>query len=271
MPTRQETLTAVTEVFEKAVFPTKQPTSGSAWAGVYQALLWYEPVRAIPGRTGLPHIIDANRLTPRLDAKGRPRVWQARAIQVETYLAREWRAKPQDISRMVDRLMQLPAYAGLQRHNILGTAFAGLVKHVQERFGSGSITYELEVSGNQAFPGVQLPTRTAEPYIDILVRKDGRNTGIISTKWSIRHDRINDLTSECRAYKGAARFTDMEIFYYVATNEFDPARTEKLLADKCIDGVAHVHKPLVTHVCKLDGRLDKLLDLSELVQLSHSW
>jgi hypothetical protein len=114
-------------------------------------------------------------------------------------------------------------------------------------------------------------TRTGEPFIDILVRKDGRNIGIISTKWSIRHDRINDLTSECRAYKNAAAWTDTKIFYYVATNEFDPARTDKLIQDKCIDGVVHVHKPLVTEVCGLDGRLAGLLDLSELIRLTLSW
>lgn len=271
MPTRQQTLTAVTQIFHTAVFPGGQPSATSAWAGVYQALLWYEPVTTIPGRSALPHIIDANRLTLALGAGGQPRIWQTRAINVEDHLAHAWGVPPNQVHAMVDRLMGLPAYQGLQRHNILGSAFAGLVKLVLEQLGNASITYELEVSGDQAFPGVQLPTRTGEPYIDILVRKQGRNIGIISTKWSIRHDRINDLTSECRAYKGAARFTDTDIFYFVATNEFDPARTEKLLADKCIDGVVHVHKPLVTDVCQLDGRVAALLDLSDLIQLSANW
>ena len=167
--------------------------------------------------------------------------------------------------------MKLGAYARLQRQNILGSAFAGLVKHVLELFGSQDLTYELEVAGERAFPGVQPPTRTGEPFIDILVRKQGRNRGIISTKWSIRHDRINDLTSECRAYKNAARFTDTQIFYYVATNEYDPARVEKPLTDKCIDGVVHVHKPLVTRVSGLDGRLAELLDLSDVIEESNQW
>jgi hypothetical protein len=198
-------------------------------------------------------------------------MWQARAVAVEEYVAGQWGVDPTVVAAMVDKLMKLPAYAGLQRQNILGSSFAGLVKHSLELFGSQGVTYELEVSGDEAFPGVQLPTRTGEPFIDILVRKEGRNRGIISTKWSIRHDRINDLTSECRAYKNAARFTDTQIFYYVATNEYDPARVEKPLNDKCIDGVVHVHKPLVTEVCGLDGRLGQLLDLSELVKRSDQW
>lgn len=271
MPSRQETLTAVTQIFNSSNFPGGKANAQTAWAGIYQALLWYEPVTTIPGRTALPHIIDANCLTVALGPKNKPRVWQARAINVETYISQTWSVPAAAVIGMVDRLMHSAAYAGLQRHNILGSAFAGLIKLALELFGNQGVSYELEVSGDQAFPGVQLPTRTAKPYIDILVRKSGRSVGIISTKWSIRHDRINDLTSECRAYKGAAQFTDTTIFYYVATNEFAPARTEKLLADKCIDGVVHVHKALVTDVCQLNGRLGKLLDLSELIRLSHGW
>jgi hypothetical protein len=186
-------------------------------------------------------------------------------------MAEQWGVYPTDVPGLVDRLMKLAAYTSLQRQNILGSAFAGLVKHALEVFGSQDVTYELEVSGDEAFPGVELPTRTGEPFIDILVRKGGRNRGIISTKWSIRHDRINDLTSECRAYKNAARFTDTEIFYCVATNEYDPARVEKPLSDRCIDAVVHVNKPLVTAVCSLDGRLGQLLDLSELIARSGQW
>ena len=271
MPTRVQTLTAATTIFDSSTFRGGKPAAATAWSGIYQALLWYEPVTTIPGRTGLPHIIDANRLTHPLSAQGELRVWQARAVGVEKYLAEQWGVDPSGVAGMVDRLMKLGAYADLQRQNILGSAFAGLVKHALELFGSQDLTYELEVAGERAFPGVQLPTRTGEPFIDILVRKQGRNRGIISTKWSIRHDRINDLTSECRAYKNAARFTDTQIFYYVATNEYDPARVEKPLTDKCIDGVAHVHKPLVTRVSGLDGRLAELLDLSELIDESKQW
>ncbi|OFV93514.1 MAG: hypothetical protein A3F68_06265 [Acidobacteria bacterium RIFCSPLOWO2_12_FULL_54_10] len=271
MPTRIETLTAVTRIFDSSTFRLGKPVAATAWSGIYQALLWYEAVTSIPGRIGLPHIIDANRLTYPLSTKGELRIWQARAVAVEKYMADQWEVDPTRIAGMVDKLMKLSAYAGLQRHNILGSAFAGLVKHALYLFGSQNVTYELEVAGDNAFPGVQLPTRTGEPFIDILVRKQGRNRGIISTKWSIRHDRINDLTSECRAYKNAARFTDTQIFYYVATNEYDPARVEKPLTDKCIDGVVHVHKPLVTEVSGLDGRLAEFLDLSELIEQSNQW
>jgi len=121
----------------------------------------------------LPHIIDADRLTCPLSAKGELRVWQARAVGVEKYMAEQWEVDPSGVAGMVDKLMKLPPYVGLQRQNILGSAFAGLVKHAMELFGSQDFTYELEVAGDRAFPGVQLPTRTGEPFIDILVRRQG--------------------------------------------------------------------------------------------------
>jgi len=267
MPTRKETIEASTKLFNDARFPGGVANLHSAWAGIYQCLLWYEPLaQPVDGHSRLPHIIDANRIT-------KPSNWQRHAINVEAYLAAQWSISPETVGDVVDLLMRSPAYGGLQRHNIVGAAFAALVRLTLQRFGNQdpSLTYELEVPGANAFPGVQIPTRSERPSIDILVRKSGKNIGIISTKWSYRHDRVDDLTTECRAYKNAATYTDTKLFYYIATNEFDPARTEKLILDKCVDRVIHVHKELVTGVCKLNGRLKDLWDLSELLASSNSW
>jgi hypothetical protein len=272
MPTRQQTIETATRLFDSSIFPAGKPTLHTAWAGIYQCLLWYETLpTAILGHTRLPHIIDANRLTKAQN--NRPSIWQRRAIGVEDYLAQHWAVPPQQVGDGVDLLMKSADYAGLQRQNIVGAAFAALLKMALQRFGvqDPNITYELEVAGANAFPGVRIPTRSENPSIDILVRKQGKNIGIISTKWSYRHDRVDDLTNECRAYKGAAAYTDTKLFYYIATNEFDPARSDKLIGDKCVDRVIHVHKELVTGVCKLNGRLANLWDLSELLEVSHNW
>jgi hypothetical protein len=272
MPTRNQTIVAATELFEGALFPHGTASLKSAWAGIYQCLLWYEVLpNPVVGHPRLPHIIDANRLT-KTQNKG-PSAWQRHAIGVEDYLAQEWGISPTDVGDKVDLLMKSPGYRGLQRHNILGAAFAALVKLTLQKFGSQDphVSYELEVPGANAFPGVQIPTRSENPSIDILVRKAGKNIGIISTKWSYRHDRVDDLTTECRAYKNAATYTDTKLFYYIATNEFDPARTDKLICDKCVDRVIHVHKELVTGVCKLNGRLKNLWDLSDLLESSNNW
>lgn len=267
MPTRQQTVETVTRLFEGALFPGGNATPVSAWAGIYQCLLWYEQLAApVDGHPRLPHIIDANRLT-------KPSNWQRRAIKVEEYLAHQWAIPKAQVGDRVDQLMKLPNYAGLQRHNILGAAFAALMKITLQRLGNQNpqLSYELEVPGANAFPGIKIPTRSEKPSIDILVRKAGKNIGIISTKWSYRHDRVDDLTTECRAYKGAASYTDTKLFYYIATNEFDPARTDKLIGDKCVDRVIHVHKELVTGVCQLNGRLRNLWDLADLLGESANW
>jgi hypothetical protein len=44
-----------------------------------------------------------------------------------------------------------------------------------------------------------------------------------------------------------------------------------MLDDSCIDGIVHVHKPAVTEVCGLNGRLGELLDLTDLIQATRSW
>ena len=88
--------------------------------------------------------------------------------------------------------------------------------------------------------------------------------------------RLADISNECPVYKAAysriyrqTRRSDLQ--YYVVTNEFDPARLNKILDDACVDGVVHIHKRAVVDVCGLDGRLTDMLDLSELIQHTNSW
>ena len=158
---------------------------------------------------------------------------------------------------------------GLQRQNPLGIAFAGLIRHILHKFGNSSLSYDLEVNDNDIFPGITFPGRSTTPAMDIYVSDDqGLPKAIISVKWSVRHDRINDLTNECPVYKAAAqRQSRIKLSYFVVTNEFDPARLTKLLQDTCFDAVVHVHKPAVTEVCGLDGRLSNLKDLTDFVNM----
>lgn len=86
--------------------------------------------------------------------------------------------------------------------------------------------------------------------------------------YSVRHDRVNDVTSECPTYKQAFDLvygsqSNAPMKFYVVTNEYDPARLSKMIDDHCIDGVVHVHKDAVTKVCGLNGRLEELIDLAD--------
>jgi len=265
------------QAFNRATYPGGLSLQ-TAWLGIYQTLLWYEPVNWV-GFTALPHIIDANNLRQSSPQRARswrqPSAWQQRASSMEIYLAQQLGCLPAAVSHHVDMLMKLPMYAGMQRQNFLGTAFSGLVKHVLETFGSQAVEYELEVDANVVFPGIVFPGRSTTPKIDLLVRSQGIPRAIISAKWSLRHDRLSDITNECPIYKDAFnrihRARGVRFPYFVLTNEYSPSRLLKILHDPCVDELVHVHKEAIIEVCKLDGRLSRMLDLSDFVGLSQDW
>jgi len=183
---------------------------------------------------------------------------------------------PEQLADKIDLLMRAPAYHGLQRQNVLGTAFVGLLKYILEEFGSRHISYETEIDAATIFPRIEIPGRSGTPRIDLLGRCNGIPSVVVSAKWSIRHDRLADITNECPVYRAAynriyrqTRRSDLR--YYVVTNEFDPARLNKILDDTCIDGVVHVHKRAVVDVCGLDGRLARMLDLTDMITHTCSW
>lgn len=275
MPTREQTIADAVRLFDNAAYPTKV-NAENAWLGIYQTLLWYEPVNWV-GFTDLPHIIDADKLRPASPAKRRswhgPNPWQRRADAVNVYLAEKLECPVGAVKAKMDLLMKEPEYEGMQRQNSLGIAFAGLVTHVLERFGSDTVRYRTEVEASEIFPGISVPGRSTTPRIDVLVTQNDIPRAIISSKWSVRHDRVNDLTNECPVYKAAYQRAYRQtqhnhLLYYVATNEFDPARLNKMMSDSCVDGVIHVHKPCIVEVCGMNGRMGQLIDLADFVKAS---
>jgi hypothetical protein len=247
-------------LFQNARYPNG--LSGAvSWLGIYQVLLWYEKVNFM-NIEALPHIIDADKLRPPSyrPSQNSVSVWQKRAQAVEQYLA-----------SYVDLLMRTPAYQGVQRQNPLGVAFPVLVRHIMQSFGNNAVSYDLEVPAQTIFPGIIVPGRSPNPKIDIVVRNDSHVKAVISCKWSLRHDRLNDISNECPTYKQAASWTRTKIDYLVITNEYDPARLNKLLDDSCVDALVHVHKPLPTTVCGLNSRLMNMLDLADLLIRSKTW
>lgn len=59
--------------------------------------------------------------------------------------------------------------------------------------------------------------------------------------------------------------------YYVVTNEFDPARLHKVLSDTCLEGLVHVHEHNISGICQMNGRLGGMLDIKDLIALTHAW
>lgn len=278
MPSREQTIADAIRIFENADYPSGS-SPATAWLGIYQTLLWYEPVNWL-GLSQLPHIIDADKLRPTSPAKKRtwkkPNVWQQRAQAVGKYLAQQLRCPIESVPYKTDLLMKQPDYEGMQRQNSLGIAFAGVVKQTLEKFGPATLSYETEAEASSIFPGITFPGRSGTPRIDLLATHSSIPRAIISSKWSMRHDRLSDITNECPVYKAAYERIYRQsrrghLLYYVLTNEYDPARLNKILDDSCVDGVVHVHKAAVVDVCKLNGRLTRLIDLADFINSASSW
>ena len=237
------------------------------WKAVYCTLMWYETIDA---DTGYPHIIDADKLHRPKD-RAMPTPWQKRARMFEGAVAAEFGCDTQQLRTKLDRLMRHPKYAGKQRQNPLGSGFVTAIKYGLNSFGSHSLTYESECRANEVFPGIRLPGRSSNPRIDLVAWKRGDPVAIISAKWSLRHDRIGDVVSECPIYKAASRRYRQKLLYYVATNEFDGGRLSKVLSDDCVDGVVHVRRDLVMEMWKGQDRLAPLQDLVDLLHSTRNW
>ncbi len=274
MPTREKTIIDTIKIFENSRYPEGFNVS-TAWLGVYQTLLWFEEINHL-SYDHLPHIIDADKLRPankkRKESWISPSIWQKRADLVKHYLSDCLLVDKQSVHTYFDRLMREQSYIGLQRQNSLGIAFIGLTKHIINLFGPQDLSIELEKNAAEIFRGITFPGRSVAPRIDIVGFWDDLPCLIISGKWSIRHDRLSDITNECPIYKSAYErihrgSVRSKLLYYVITNEYDPSRLSKLLKDPCIDGVVHVHKKCVVEICELDDRLNNLFDLVDFITL----
>jgi hypothetical protein len=182
MPTRQQTITDAIQIFENAKYPSGL-SAATAWLGIYQTLLWYEPVNWL-GFTDLPHIIDADKLRPASSVKKRTwtkeNAWQKRVQAIDLFLAEQLGFPVARMPLNTDLLMKKPNYEGMQRQNTLGIAFAGLVKHALEKFGSAAVSYETEVEATTIFPGITFPGRSGTPRIDVLAKCNDIPRAVIS-------------------------------------------------------------------------------------------
>lgn len=233
------------EVARQVLLPHLDNPS-TTWRGFYQLLLWFAH--------GVPHIMDANYLK-----KG---AWRRRAEAVFAALSDEFECAPEEVPSRIDRLVKSPIFdEPPQRQNPLGIGLVTALDVALRHFSSNDYRFlPEEAIGKSVFTGVKDAPRLKT---DLVVVKGGTEIAIISGKWSLRNDRLKDLRDECSYFKtlrGSLKF-------YVVTNEFGPARLSKVIEDYCIDAVFHVNRRMVVDVAKVDGRLEPLRDLSELLQL----
>jgi hypothetical protein len=150
----------------------------------------------------------------------------------------------------------------MQVQNPVGIGFTLSLTLLLKKFGaaSGYDFHTEEAIGQRIFVGLKDAPRRAS---DIVVTKDSDEVAIISAKWSVRHDRLKDLLEECEYF----RVVRAPLKFYVATNEYMPARLSKLLVNRCIENVFHVNRSLLVTVNNNDSRLASIRDLSDLLAL----
>jgi hypothetical protein len=252
----------VSAEFDASVYPSGAASLVEAALGIYQVLLWYDDSAHVL------HINESNEL--------KRKAWATRAGLAEEYLATQLGVPAAQLPQLMDRMMRLSRWTGVQRQNPLGNGLRTLIAEVLRRWGSPALEYFQEADATRWFPGITLPGRSTAPKIDVLAVKGGDPRAVISCKWSIRHDRISDPTNECTSYKAAAiqrQITDLE--YHVVSNEFSPARLNKVLDQPCVDGLVHVHTPLLETIAGPYAvpvvSHPKFRDLVTLVAATHHW
>jgi hypothetical protein len=146
--------------------------------------------------------------------------------------------------------------------NPIGIAFGCALVYLIQRFGTGDYRWILEAKIRiDIFPKL---TGFRRSSVDIVAFKGKTPFAVISSKWGIRHDRVRDLQEEADVYKREIP----SLKFFVATNEFDNARLQKVLTYPAIDGVFHVRRDLVWQAYgESRDQLARLKDVTELIAM----
>src|SRR5207249_4360329 len=149
---------------------------------------------------------------------------------VRKALAKEFDCKLTALPTHLDLLVKSEIFNRRpQRQNPLGIGFVIALSVALEQFSAKDYTFlPEEAIGITIFKGIQKPPRAAP---DIVVVKEDDEFAIISAKWSVRHDRLKDILDEADYFKRLRP----KMPFYVATNEYDPARLNKIIEDYRID------------------------------------
>jgi hypothetical protein len=134
-----------------------------------------------------------------------------------------------------------------------------LVLTALQLFGDPGVTYEEEANPYKEFPGQVFTTRSKNPRIDIMARRDLRTVAILTVRWRVRHDRL-DVIDEAMAYAPAARRHNPNCKVYPVLGEFDGGRLRKVLANcppifpnAALDVAVHFEPRLITEGLQENG------------------
>ena len=200
-----------------------------------------------------------------------------RAESLTVLLANELGIGPDSICEQIGAYWRLPGIADRQPNNLVGHAFRSPTVHILQKFGNPEITYAEEVNPHTEFPGPEFSTRSQDPKVDIVARRDKVTVAIISSRWRFRHDRV-DVVEEAMAYVPAARRYNSDCRFYACVGQFAPNRLDKILAH-CppqnrhgpVDATVHFAPHLITQGLDQNGRMEHVKSLEWLIGETHNW
>ena len=211
---------------------------------------------------------------------GEPNATLRRGHDLNRYLAEQLSIEEDEVCKEIAQYWGQPEIEELQPHNLVGNAFRSIVVNILETYGDSEIDYYEEVNPHNLFPGHDFSSRSKDPRIDIVAKRRDRVVALISSRWSLRHDRV-EVIEEAREYRRAA---SQRCKYYPVMGEFDIARLEKVLknapprmSNPAINAAVHFAPQLITEGIdasneqESEERLRHLKDLDFLIQETHSW
>lgn len=213
-------------------------TASTAWRYLYACCLWSEQVSGSPGR--YLHLND------RLSQKsGRELAERGRRF-LESHLLS---TPVDDVEPHIDQIGR--AYAderehqgfsrAFQRPNVIGSAFEATLQVLLERISGVTPARTPRLRSLRGFELAPIGYH-AEPDLALFSPKDFRL--LISTKWTLRKDRIGTYLHEAYFYK--QRRSDLQVAF--ALSEYNLNILNWLANDPLVDRVYHAHLPMLLAV-----------------------
>src|SRR3569832_1062344 len=200
-----------------------------------------------------------------------------RAENLTQLLANELNVSRELLCGSIGSFWKLPDLSAMQPHNLVGHAFRSVLVRALQRFGSPELLYEEEADPRAEYPGNVFQTRSKNPRIDILARRNGKAVALISSRWRFRHDRV-DVVEEAMAYAPAARRANPNVQIYAWLGEFSPSRLAKVLencppahSNPAMNATVHFNPRLITEGLGENGRMATLKDLTWLIEQTFTW
>jgi len=161
----------------------------TAWRLLYSSILWLED-------SGIPHIRESNDLK-----KGNP--WFKRAQRAEQYLKQHLRSKPlAGLGDSLDWAMEeRNRYRGSgseQRQNLVGNAFEHLMSGLLRSLCQVSPVLKPALGDLRGF---ELAPKGYVSQPDLILFSPSEFEILVSTKWSLRKDRLGEFLYEARFYR----------------------------------------------------------------------